>query len=109
MTEPYQINPSALATHAPVLLRQLLLVAGGAATAIGFLSGHDLRGLWLWLHTEEFAAVFAAAVPFATIAYGQWRAHTDRVRLVTITEAAPDSVAVVTNTSPPPDEPGLPL
>lgn len=100
--KPYQVNPSAVMAQAPVLLRQLLLVAGGVVAVLGFLSTRDLNGLYAYLQSDEFVPVFVAVSALASLAYGQWKAYRDRVRLVEISEAAPDSVAVVTRPAPPP-------
>ena len=102
MTPQYQINPSALAAHIPVLIRQVLLVVGGVIAAVGFLSRHDMAGLWAYLQTDEFATIAATAVTLGSLAWGQWKAYKDRARLVTIAQSAPDNVAVVTAPTPPP-------
>jgi len=102
MNKPYEINPSAIAAHVPVLLRQVLLVVGGVIAAVGFLSRRDMAGLWAYLQTDDFATVAATAATLGTLAYGQWKAHKDRARLVAIAESAPDAVAVVTAPTPPP-------
>ena len=100
--KPYQVNPSAVMAQAPVLLRQLLLVIGGAAAVIGFASASDLAGLWAYLQSDQFVTVFVAGSGLVTLLYGQWKTHRDRVRLVTIAQAAPDAVAQVTKPTPPP-------
>jgi hypothetical protein len=95
MTPKYEINPSAIATHVPILIRQVLLVVGGVIAAVGFLSRRDMAGLWAYLQTDDFMTVAATAATLGTLAYGQWR-------LVTIADSAPDEVAVVTAPTPPP-------
>lgn len=89
MNKPIEINPSAVAAHVPVLIRQVLLVVGGIIAAIGFLSRRDMAGLWNYLQTDEFLTVAATAVTLGTLAWGQWKAHKDRARLVTIAQSAP--------------------
>lgn len=100
--QPYTVNPSAIMAQAPVLLRQVTLVLGGVAAVLGFVSTHDLAGLVAYLQSEQFVPIFVALSGAASLAWGQVKAHRDRVRLVTIAKAAPDSVAVVTEPTPPP-------
>lgn len=98
----YVINPSAIATQAPVLLRQILLVAGGVAAVFGFLSTKDIQGLYNYARSEEFVPVFVALAGLVSLFWGQGKAFFDRVRLVAIGRRTPDSVAVVKEASPPP-------
>lgn len=106
--KPYEINPSAVMAQAPVLLRQILLVLGGMGAVFGFLSARDIAGLWAYLQSEQFVPVFMAAAGGASLLYGQWKAHRDRVRLVVLGKNVPDDVAVVKEPTPPPavDTPG---
>ena len=100
--KPYEINPSAVMAHAPVLLRQLLLIIGGVVAVIGFMSARDLAGLWTYLQSDEFVTVFVAGSGLVALLYGQWKARRDRVRLVTITNEVSDDVAFLTAPKPPP-------
>lgn len=100
--KPYQVNPSAIMAQAPVLLRQLLLVVGGIVAVLGFLSARDINGLYEYVRSDAFVPIFVAGAGLFSLAYGQWKAHRDRVRLVTVARSAPDSVAVVTEPTPPP-------
>lgn len=102
MTKPIDINPSVAATALPVLLRQALLVIGGAVTIVSFLSAKDMAGLWAYLQTDEFIAWVGMAATFGSLGYGQWRSLQNTADLTAIGREVPDDIAVVREPSPPP-------
>lgn len=104
-TGAYVINPSVIMAQAPVLLRQLLLVAGGVTAVLAFLKTKDLVGLYGYIQSEEFIPIFVAAAGLGSLLWGQAKAFYDRVRLVDIGKKAPNSIAVVKEANPPPAVP----
>ena len=47
------------------------------------------------LPAESTEGVIAIVITIATVAYGLWKTHQRKAQLVTVAEAAPNSVAVV--------------
>lgn len=100
--KPIDINPSVAATAIPVLLRQALLVIGGAVTLVSFLSARDMAGLWSYLQADEFVAWVGMAVTFGSLGWGQWRSLRNTADLTAIGREVDDSIAVVHEPSPRP-------
>ena len=100
-----EVNPSAIATHAPVLLRQLLLVLGGAGTIIALLGSRDMAGLWVYLHSSDFATILTTAISLGVLVYGQWKARHDKRKWVQAATDPANSKVRVGPATPPPAEP----
>jgi len=101
-TKPIVINPSVIATLAPVLLRQVLLVVGGSVMIVGLLKQRDMAGLYAYLQSEDFITFIATGAVLLSLGYGQLRSLWDKANLVTLGRKAPDSDAIVKEPTPPP-------
>jgi len=97
---PIVVQPSSWPEIMGIAMRQLGLIGGGIVSLIGFMSAHDLAGFFRYIREDEGYAFVGAAVTVAVAAYGYFRAWRAKQKLLAITCAAPDCVAVVKGAVP---------
>jgi hypothetical protein len=85
MSDPIQVNPSQLPGGAGTLVRYLIATVGGVLLSKGFLpEGTNVEQLT------------GAAMSLIAFGWGLYRTVTNKRKLVTAADAAPNHVAVVT-------------
>jgi hypothetical protein len=82
-TNPILIDPSSTVGQLGALLRYVLTAGGGFALGRGWISSDALQFL---------TGLLTVILPTA---YGIWKTHQTKQKLVEVAAAAPDSVAVV--------------
>ena len=99
---PIIVNPSAVPVVANTVARDIAIVAAAFPIVVKLIGARDLNGLLHWMQSSEGATVLAIVVP---VVLTWWRTHRNlraKADAVTVAQSAPDSVAVVTQPSPPP-------
>jgi len=92
---PIVVNPSLSATAGGTILRDMLVIVAALPILVKLIGARDLRGILDWLASNDGATVLAVIVPLAVSGWRAWRATKQKTKLVTLAEAAPDSMAVV--------------
>jgi hypothetical protein len=87
-TIPIVVNPDQTAAQFGVALRYALTLVGGYLVAKG------------WIGKDLVELVTTLALTFGPFAYAAYRSHQQKRALVTVAEAAPNSVAVVKGSQP---------
>jgi hypothetical protein len=81
---PIVVGGMALPTALASALRYLITMLGTFAVAKG------------WVKAENLDGILTVAITLATVGYGLYKSYTNRTKLITTAEAAPNSVAIVT-------------
>lgn len=84
--KPIIVNGAVLPSTLAAALRYAIALGGPLLIQRGILPADSLEG------------VTTIIVTAATVGYGLWKTHQRKSQLVTVAEAAPNSVAVVTGT-----------
>lgn len=92
---PIVVNSSLGATAGGTILRDILVIVAALPILVKLIGARDLRGILDWLASNDGATVLAIIVPLAVSGWRAWRATKQKAKLVTVAEAAPNSVAVV--------------
>lgn len=87
---PIVVNPSAIPDIATVGVRYAATLLAGWLIRKGYITDSD----------EPL--VFGVLIAVATIAWAGYRAWSNKANMVTVARSAPDSVATVTEPTPPP-------
>jgi hypothetical protein len=77
-----------------IALRQLSLIGGAAASIFGFLSAHDIKGLFAYFSTHEFLAAVCLFIGLSCIIYGHVREWFQKKKLFLISKLSPHQVKV---------------
>lgn len=96
---PIVVNPSVVPDVTGTVLRDVAIVLAAFPIVVKLVGARDLTGLLQWLQSSDGATVLAIIVPAALTA---WRSRKTIFRkriLVEVTEAAPNSKAIVKGTA----------
>jgi len=105
MTEtnaPIIVNPSAVPVVANTVVRDIAIVAAAFPILVKLIGARDLTGILQWLQSSDGATVLAIVVPVVLTWWRTRRNLRAKAEAVTVAESAPNSVAIVTQPSPPP-------
>jgi len=94
-SKPLVINPSQAASAGGTILRDILVIAAALPILVKLIGARDLRGIIDWLGSSDGATVLAIVVPVVVSGWRAWRSAKQKAKLVTVAEAAPNSVAIV--------------
>ena len=100
--QPIVVNPSAVPVVGGVVLRDLMVIIAALPILLKLIGAHDLTAILQWLQSSDGATFLAVIVPIAVTAWRARRSVLSKAETVVIARSAPDSVAVVTEPSPPP-------
>jgi hypothetical protein len=81
---PIVVGGTVLPTALAAALRYLITMIGTFAIAKG------------WVKSENIDGILTVGLTLATVGYGLWKTYSNRSKLITTAEAAPNSVAIVT-------------
>lgn len=97
MTEstPIVVNPSSVQAMIITGLRYFATVVGGVTAVLGLVGKRDLSGLIAYVQSADGLALIGAIVAIGGSAYGVFKTYSNKQKLVTTADAAPNSVAVV--------------
>lgn len=76
-------------------LRQIALIMTGLTTVMALVGKHDIIGLINYVNSSGILTTVSVLITTATAAYGLLRGYWTKLKLIHITKAAPDSVAVL--------------
>lgn len=93
--KPIDVSPSTLPDQAFALMRQLVLIFGGAATLMTLFGQRDVEGILEFLQSSDFLQAVVAALTLAALIYGNLKSRWRKQQLITAADAAPDRVARV--------------
>lgn len=97
---PIVVDPSVTGASIAMAVRQVALVGGGAASAIGFVNQKDWVGLFGYFASDGVAAVFVAFMTIGVFVYGHIKLWRDKRNAVRMARSASNSVAVVKGDTP---------
>lgn len=97
---PIVVNPSTVPDVTGTVLRDIAIVAAAFPIVVKLVGARDLTGLLHWLQSSDGATVLAVVVPAVLTAWRAWRNRVRKAELVAVTEAAPNTVAIVKGTNP---------
>jgi len=96
---PIVVNASSAPDVTKTVLRDIAIVAAAFPILVKLIGARDLNGLLHWLQSSDGATVMAVVVPAALSAWRGWQTRRRKEALVTVAQAAPNSVAIVKGTS----------
>jgi len=99
---PIVVNPSPLAAQAMSAVRIIVMVLTALAAVAGFARTRDLAGFIVYMQSQEFLTVLAVIIGVGTFAWSQINKRRQHAEMVTVAQAAPDSVAIVQTLPPGP-------
>lgn len=92
---PIVVNPSTVPDITGTVLRDIGIVLAAFPIVVKLVGARDLTGLLHWLQSSDGATVLAVVVPAAVTAWRAWKTRSRKAALVTVAEAAPNTVAIV--------------
>lgn len=104
---PVIINPSPLAEQAASLTRDILVWIAVLPGLLAILGTRDVVKIIIWLQSTEGATALGLVVLGAMTLWRQIVTRRAKAKLVTVAQAAPDSVAVIKGEELPVDAAGL--
>lgn len=93
--QPETINPNPWPEIIGVAARQVGMIGGAVVSLFGFVSAHDLSGLFAYVRSDDGIAAFGAMTTVGIAGYGYFRAWKARHKLVRAARAAPNDKFVV--------------
>lgn len=104
MTEqtPIVVNPAAAPVIANTVVRDIAIVAAAFPIVVKLIGARDLNGILHWLQSSDGATVLAIVVPLVLTAWRSRRSLRSLADKVTMGRNVDDSIAIVTESSPPP-------
>lgn len=96
---PIVVNPNATPDVAKTVMRDIAIVAAAFPILVKLIGARDLNGLLHWLQSSDGATVLAIVVPAVLSAWRGWQTRQRKAALVTVAEAAPNSVAIIKGTA----------
>lgn len=92
---PIVVDPSVTGGLLATGIRQIALVAGGFAAALGFAGNHDWVGFWGYLASDGFTTAMVALLTIGVFVYGQWKGWKEAIEKIYIARRVRNNVAVV--------------
>lgn len=100
--EPIVINPSAVPDVIGTIVRDIAIATAAFPVIAKLVGAHDIAGLVAWLSSDAAKPLIALVVAIGLTAWRARKAFLRKAKLVIVGRAAPDSVATVTEATPPP-------
>lgn len=94
-SNPVIINPSPVPDQIGTATRDAMLVISAIPALIAVIGTRDVKQIVDYVGSSEFAPVLAAIITAVVVVWRQFKARSNKARMVAIASAAPDSVAVV--------------
>lgn len=95
---PIVVNPSTVPDVTGTVLRDIAIVAAAFPIVVKLVGARDLTGLLQWLQSSDGATVMAIVLPLIVSGWRAWQNRARKTALVTVAEAAPNTVAIVKGT-----------
>lgn len=92
---PVVVNPSPVGDITGSLVRDFVVVLAALPILVKMIGARDLTGLLHWVQSSDGALVLAIVLPIVASGWRALLARSKKATLVTVAEAAPDSVAQV--------------
>lgn len=93
--EPIVVNPSPAASQTATASRDVLLLVAALPALIAVFGTRDVKQIVDFIASAQFAPVLGLIVGGVVVVWRQINARRKKAELVTVAEAAPNSVAVV--------------